>query len=55
MPKLRDSSGADIALVVNLYDRNEWRWFGLVANPLTAHTGHSKNPDVLKQMLRRSQ
>ena len=53
-PKLRDDDGNDIALVVNLYDRNEWRWFGLLANPLSAHTGHSSNQDVLREMFRRS-
>jgi hypothetical protein len=54
VPKLRDDDGNDIALVVNLYDRNEWRWFGLLANPLSAHTGHSSNQDVLREMFRRS-
>jgi hypothetical protein len=36
--------------VVNLHDRNSFRWFGLVENPSKAHTGHSSNPDVLKTM-----
>jgi hypothetical protein len=55
VPKLRDGQGNDFALVVNLYDRNEWNWFGLFALPTTAHTGHSSNPDVLKQMFHHSQ
>jgi len=55
VPKLRGTNGNDIALVVNLYDRNEWNWFGLFAVPTTAHTGHSSNADVLRQMFRRSQ
>lgn len=54
VPKLRDPNGNDIALVVNLYDRNEWNWFGLFAVPTTAHLGHSRNPAVLRQMFRRS-
>lgn len=36
--------------VVNVYDRNSFRWFGLIENPSKAHTGHSSNPDVLKTM-----
>jgi len=55
VPKLRDANGNDIALVVNLYDRNEWNWFGLFAVPTTAHLGHSRNPAVLREMFRRSQ
>jgi hypothetical protein len=52
VPKLRDADGKDVALVVNVYDRNESNWFGLFANPATAHTGHSANDDVLKLIFR---
>jgi hypothetical protein len=52
VPKIRDADGHDLALVVNLYDRNEWNWFGLFAMPSTAHTGHSGNPHVLNEMFR---
>jgi len=38
------------ALVVNLYDRNEIRWFLLFANPMKAHGGHAQNAAVLKSM-----
>lgn len=51
VPKLRDENGTDIALVVNVYDRNEWSFFRLFANPLKAHMGHSGNEDVLKMVL----
>jgi hypothetical protein len=47
VPKLRDAGGKDVAIVVNVYDHNEVRWLGLFANPTTAHTGHSRNKDVL--------
>lgn len=38
------------AIVVNVFDRNEISWFGLVANPIKAHSGHSVNDRVLKCM-----
>jgi len=38
------------AKVVNLYDRNGFNWFGLFENPVTAHTGHSGNKQVLKKL-----
>jgi hypothetical protein len=38
------------AKVVNLYDRNAWRFLGLFESPTAAHTGHSRNPAVLKTM-----
>ena len=38
------------AIVVNLYDRNEIRWFWVFANPTKAHTGHDQNPAVLESM-----
>ena len=50
VPKLRDADGEDIALVVNVYDRNEWSFFRLFADPLKAHTGHPGNKDVLRVM-----
>lgn len=52
VPKLRDSDGRDLALVVNVYDRNEWSFLRLFANPLKAHTKHAGNKDVLKLMFR---
>ena len=52
VPKLRDSSGSDIALVVNVYDRNEWSFLRLFANPASAHGGHAGNKDVLDVMFR---
>jgi hypothetical protein len=53
VPRVQDEQGKDQALVVNVYDRNEIRWFGLVANPIKAHTGHSSNKAVLNLMLRK--
>ena len=41
------------ALVVNLYDRNEIRWFWLFANPMKAHGGHAQNSAVLNSMFAR--
>ncbi|MGI8839541.1 MAG: hypothetical protein ACR2F8_01950 [Caulobacteraceae bacterium] len=41
------------AIVVNVYDRNEFDWFGLIADPIAAHSGHSRNPAVLKLMFER--
>ncbi len=41
------------AVVVNIYDRNEFDWFGLIADPIAAHSGHSRNPAVLKAMFER--
>ena len=41
------------ARVVNLYDRNEFDFFGLIADPVAAHTGHSHNPGVLKVLFER--
>jgi len=38
------------AKVVNLYDRNGSDWLGWFENPVTAHTGHSANANVLKVM-----
>ena len=39
------------AIVVNVYDRNAFDWFGLVVlDPGKAHIGHSANPAVLKMM-----
>jgi hypothetical protein len=53
VPKIRDPiTGQDLALVVNVYDRNEFGWFGLFSWPATAHTGHSANPAVLKLIFR---
>jgi hypothetical protein len=40
--------------VVNLYDRNETRWLGLIANPLKAHAGHLTNKAVWSVLLRKS-
>jgi hypothetical protein len=40
------------ALVVNVYDRNEWSFLRLYANPLKAHTRHPSNSDVLDVMFR---
>ncbi|MGI9169196.1 MAG: hypothetical protein ACR2FH_03350 [Caulobacteraceae bacterium] len=42
------------AIVVNIHDRNEFDWFGLIADPTKAHSGHSRNPAVLKRMFERS-
>jgi hypothetical protein len=52
VPKLRNREGSDIALIVNEYDRNEWSFLRLFANPLTAHTGHAGNDGVLKVIFR---
>ena len=40
--------------VVNLYDRNATRWFGLFANPAGAHTGHLRNASVWKVLIRQT-
>jgi hypothetical protein len=52
VPKLKDNSGNDVALIVNVYDRNEWSFLRLFANPLSAHTGHAGNDGVLKVIFR---
>ena len=39
--------------VVNLYDRQGFNLFGLLANPIRAHTGHVDNPAVWKVLMRR--
>jgi hypothetical protein len=51
VPKLR-RNGTDVAIVVNVYDQNETKWLGVFADPLSAHTGHSKNKDVLDLIFR---
>jgi hypothetical protein len=51
VPQLpRNSDGSEAAIVVNVFDRNEINWFGLVAHPVKAHSGHSANDRVLKCM-----
>lgn len=50
VPKLKDPGGKDLALVVNVYDRNEWSWLRLFANPTMAHTAHARNRSVLRLM-----
>ena len=50
VPKMKDTGGQDLALVVNVYDRNEWSWLRLFANPTTAHTAHARNEGVLRLM-----
>jgi hypothetical protein len=52
VPKLKDKNGSDIAWVVNVYDRNEWSFLRLFANPMNAHTGHAGNDGVLKVIFR---
>jgi len=48
VPQLRNPDGSEAAIVVNVFDRNEISWFGLVAQPIKAHTGHSGNDRVLQ-------
>ena len=43
----------DGAIVVNLYDRNEFDFFGLFAWPGSAHTGHLANKAVKNALLAR--
>ncbi len=50
VPKIPAADGNQ-TLVVNIYVRNGFDWFGLFKNPFKAHTGHSENQVVLKQML----
>jgi hypothetical protein len=50
VPKLLNPDGSEAAIVVNVYDRNEINWFGLLVNPVKAHTGHSGNQRVLRLM-----
>lgn len=53
VPQLLDENGKEIK-VLNLYDRNAFRWFGSFEDPAKAHTGHSRNPAVLQWMFRKS-
>jgi hypothetical protein len=41
------------AQVVNLYTHNSMTWFGLLENPMTAHSGYSQNHSVLKTLFKR--
>jgi hypothetical protein len=50
VPRLSGEQEQSPALVVNIYDRNEINWFGVFVNPGKAHTGHSSNKAVLKQI-----
>jgi hypothetical protein len=50
VPRLLTQDGSEAAIVVNVYDRNEFDWFGLIADPVKAHTGHSGNDAVLRLM-----
>lgn len=50
VPSLPGERDGSRALVVNIYDRNAINWFGVFVNPGKAHTGHSSNKAVLKQM-----
>lgn len=43
------------AKVVNLYDRNGFDFLRLVADPLAAHTGHSRNKAVLRTVFARTE
>lgn len=52
VPKLPSQKAGDETLVVNVYDSNALNWFGLFASPGKAHTGHSSNKAVLKQMFK---
>jgi hypothetical protein len=45
VPKVRN------VRVANVFVRNQWTFLGLFANPASAHTGHSQNPDVLKVVI----
>ena len=47
VPRLKDVT------VVNLYDRQGFNLFGLLADPVAAHTGHAGNEAVWKILLRR--
>ena len=50
MPKL------DYAEVVNIHVRNACDFFGIVSNPVTAHTGHSQNTkEVLRRLFKPNQ
>ncbi|HEY2050133.1 MAG TPA: hypothetical protein VGH03_12385 [Caulobacteraceae bacterium] len=51
VPKLPASGEEPEPIVVNIFDRNEFDWFHLAANPISAHTGHAHNPAVLRLML----
>jgi hypothetical protein len=53
VPKLpADNEPQDLQpIVVNVFDRNEFDWFRLAADPLSAHTGHDHNDAVLHLML----
>jgi hypothetical protein len=53
VPKLpADGEPEDLQpIVVNVFDRNEFDWFHLAADPLSAHTGHDHNESVLRLML----
>jgi hypothetical protein len=51
VPPLPGAPGEPAPIVVNIFDRNEFDWFHLIADPLSAHGGHSRNPAVLRLML----
>jgi hypothetical protein len=53
VPALRTPDGGRAATVVNLYDRNQFDFFGLFADPASAHTGHSHNRAVLRTIFAR--
>lgn len=51
VPKLPAAPGEEEPIVVNIFDRNEFSWFRFAADPISAHTGHARNPAVLRVML----
>ena len=51
VPKLPAAPGEPEPIVVNIFDRNEFDFLHLVADPVSAHTGHDHSPAVLRLML----
>ncbi|MBV8682301.1 MAG: hypothetical protein JO111_05465 [Caulobacteraceae bacterium] len=51
VPKLAAAPEEPEPIVVNILDRNEFDFFHLAADPISAHTGHAHNRAVLRLML----
>lgn len=51
VPKLPGAPPEPEPIVVNIFDRNEFDWLRLAADPISAHTGHDHNDAVLRLML----
>jgi len=50
VPRIPPDPGQPPVRVVNVYDRNEFSFLRLFANPLNAHLGHSRNRAVMARI-----